>query len=92
MNREDLGKVANALDLPVDVVIKTYKAYWKYIKNTIEALPLKDNLSEKEFNELRTCFNIPSLGKLSCTYEKYNKVKNRFKYLNKIRNNGTEDN
>lgn len=91
MNKEDLGKVAQEINLPVDVVEKTYKAYWQYIKNTIEALPLKEDITEEEFLRLKTNFNIPSLGKLSCTLDKYNRVKRRFNYIKQLKN-GNEDN
>jgi len=60
-------------------VEKTYKAYWRFIKDTIESLPLKEELTEEQFNKLKTNFNIPSLGKLNCTYERYKGVKKMFK-------------
>ena len=56
------------------------------IKTTIEALPLKEDLTEEEFSKLRTNFNIPSLGKLSCTLNKYKGTKSRFKLIEKFRN------
>ena len=40
------------------------------------------NLSEEEFNKLKTNFNIVSLGKLSCTYDRYKRIKLREKYKN----------
>ena len=53
----------------------------------------KENLSEEEFNKLRTNFNIPSLGKLACPFDRYKALKDRYKYINKIRNdtNNKED-
>lgn len=68
-------KVAKDLDLPVEVVKKIYLLYWKFIRDTITKLPLDDNLTEEEFNNLKLNFNIPSLGKLGCTYNKYVKIK-----------------
>ena len=86
MNYPDIiGKVSKELDIPVEVVDAAYKSYWKFIKQTIQSLPLKDNLSEEEFSKLRTNFNIPSLGKLSCTFDRMTRVKKRFEYIKKLR-------
>lgn len=81
---EIIKQVSEELDIPKEVVDTAYKSYWGFIKNTIETLPLKeDNITEEEFSKLKTNFNIPSLGKLNCTYkrlvgikEQYNKTKN----------------
>ena len=94
MNYQDaIDHVANKLKLPREVVKEAYESYWKYIRCTISELPLKDDLSEEEFNKLRTNFNIPSIGKLSCTYPRYKAIKDRYKYINKIKNdyNNKED-
>ena len=94
MNYQDaINHVANKLELPREVVKEAYESYWKYIRCTISELPLKDDLSEEEFNKLRTNFNIPSIGKLSCTYSRYKAIKHRYKYINKIKNdyNNKED-
>ena len=84
MNKDILNNVSRTLGISPDVIEKVYKAYWLYIKTTIEALPLKDNLNEEEFLKLRTNFNIGSLGKLFVTYKHYIGVKKRFEYLKKI--------
>lgn len=94
MNYQDaIDHVANKLELPREVVKEAYESYWKYIRCTISELPLKNDLSEEEFNKLRTNFNVPSLGKLSCTYPRYKAIKDRYKYINKIKNdyNNKED-
>lgn len=94
MNYKDaIDHIANKLELPREVVKEAYESYWKYIRCTISELPLKDDLSEEEFNKLRTNFNIPSIGKLSCTYSRYKAIKDRYKYINKIKNdyNNKED-
>lgn len=86
MTKEDLTKIAQELNLPVDVIERTYKAYWYFIKSTIESLPLKEDLSEEQFNNLRCNFNIPSLGKLSCTSDKYKRIKDRYNYIKNLKN------
>ena len=77
--------MANKLGLPREVVKEAYESYWRYIRCTISELPLKNDLSEEEFNKLRTNFNVPSLGKLSCTYSRYKAIKDRNKYVKKLR-------
>ena len=85
MNKDIINDVSRTLGISPNVVEKVYRAYWYYIKETIQALPLKEELSEEDFLKLKTNFNIPSLGKLCCTLDKYNKVKNRFKLIEKFR-------
>lgn len=83
--QEIINKVSGDMNLSPDIVDKTYKAFWLYIKDTIQGLQLKDNITEEEFNKLRLNFNIPSLGKLACTYKRYSGVKNKFNYIRKLR-------
>ena len=86
MNYPDIiGKVSEELDLPKEVVDKTYKAFWLFINQFIQSLPLKENLNEEDFSKLKTNFNIPSLGKLTCTYDRMLGVKKRFEIIKKIR-------
>ena len=66
-----INKVSEELNLPKDLVENTYKAYWNFIRVTIEELPLKTELSQERYRNLRTNINIPSLGKLNCTYNRY---------------------
>ena len=88
MNYPDIiGKVSQEMGLPPEVVDTAYKSYWKFIKQTIQSLPLKDDISEEDFTKLRTNFNIPSLGKLTCTYDRMMGVKKRFKYIKRLREN-----
>lgn len=75
--------LSEELGLPQEVIIKSYKAYWMFIKHTIETLPLKEDLDEETFNKLRPNFNIPNLGKLACTYKRYTGVKKRNRLIKK---------
>lgn len=83
---EAIKQLSIELELPIQVVKEAYESYWTYIRESIKALPLKENLNEEEFNKLRTNFNIPSIGKLSCTYSRMCGIKKRFNYINKLRN------
>lgn len=76
--------VAKEFGLDPEVVKAAYLSQWQFIRNTIGALPLKEELSEEEFNQLRTNFNLPSLGKLYTTFDKVQKTKRRAQYLKEL--------
>lgn len=82
---EAIKQVSIELGLPPQVVKEAYESFWTFIRNNIKALPLKEDLSKEEFDKLRTNFNVPSLGKLSCTYDRFIGIKKRLKYLNKLK-------
>lgn len=82
---EALKQVSNELGIPVEVVKEAYESYWKFIRESIKSLPLKEDLTKEEFDKLRTNFNIPSIGKLSCTYDRMIGVKKKFKHIKKLR-------
>lgn len=87
MLNEIYEQVAKDLGLEPEVVKAAYRSQWQFIRNTIEALPLKEELSEEEFSQLRTSFNIPSLGKLYTTDEKVRRAKRRVEYLKELMTN-----
>ena len=86
-----ISKVSEELNIPRELVENTYKAYWNFIRVTIEELPLKTELTQDEYMNLRTNINIPSIGKLNCTYNRYLGVKERFKYIKHIKNGNKEN-
>lgn len=59
-------------------VDKVYKAYWDVIRQHIESLPLKEDLTDDEFLGLQTSVNIPSLGKLFITLDRYKTIKQKY--------------
>lgn len=79
-------KLSKEMNLPEDVVDNAYKSFFSFIRDSIYKLPLKQDLTEEEFSALKTNFNIPSLGKLHCTYDRYLRMKEQIKYLKKIKN------
>lgn len=85
---EITAKVAESHELSKSFVDKVYRAYWKAVRMHIASLPLKDDLTEDEFNKLRVNVNIPSLGKLYVTYDRYRKMKEIY---NKFKNRKIED-
>lgn len=87
---EVIVKASEQLGLSKSWVDKVYKAYWGAIKDMLQELPLKDNLTEEEFYKLKTSVNIPRIGKLAVTWKLYKEYKDR--YLDwKSRNNIEED-
>lgn len=76
--REIISKVSESTGLPRGLVDKTYKAYWKAIRNHITSLPLKEDLTDAEFLSLQPNINIPSIGKLYVTLDRYHGVKKNF--------------
>lgn len=80
-----VNEVSEKLGLPSVVVDKVYRAYWRFIRNTIKELPLKEDIPKEDFLKLRTNFNIPSLGKLSCSYERVRRVRRRYEYIRDLR-------
>ena len=87
--KQIIKQVAKELDLPEDLVRNTYKSYWKVIKQIIERNNIKSNdnliFTSDEFNNMQMNINIPSIGKLNCTYDKYQKTIARFNLINKIK-------
>jgi len=80
-----IAKVADTVGLDKDLVNKVYRAYWKAVKEHIEELPLKEDLSEEDFNKLRPNVNIPSLGKLYVTYDRYKRIKKQNLIINEFK-------
>lgn len=80
-------KVALELGLNASDVKEAYNLYWEYFRKSIESLPLKENLNEEDFNSLKTSFNVPSLGKFYCTYDRYLRMKNKLKKSRNAENN-----
>ena len=87
--KQIIKQVAKELDLPEDLVRNTYKSYWKVIKQIIESRQIKSEnneiLSQEEFDNNVVNINIPSIGKLNCTYDKYQKVLTKFNLINNIK-------
>lgn len=72
---EIVSRVSDTTGISKNLVDRTYKAYWRTIKEYLESLPLKQDLTEEEFLKLRPNVNIPSLGKLYVTLGVYKRVK-----------------
>lgn len=87
-------KVAQSLGLSQQFVNRTYRSYWRAIREHITSLPLKEDLTDEEFMKLQPNVNIPSIGKLYVTLDRYRKLRNSYNKSLETKNkenNGTED-
>lgn len=75
---EIISQVAISTGLSEVLVNRVYKSYWRAINEYIASLPLMEDLSDKEFVQLRPNINIPSIGKLYVTLKKYQSVKRHY--------------
>lgn len=82
---EIIKKVSEEIGLPATLVDRTYKSYWKAVREHIASLPLKEDLTDEEFLKLQPNVNIPSLGKLTVTLDRYRKIKNKIKKGKELR-------
>lgn len=82
-----IGKVSSELNLPAKLVDRTYRAFWLFINQSIQSLPLKEDIDEEDFAKLKTNFNIPSLGKLCVTWDRFVGCKKRYELIKKLRGN-----
>ena len=87
--KQIIKQVAKELDVPEDLVRNTYKSYWKVIRQIIESNNIKYSkdsiLTANEFNSKQMNINIPSIGKLNCTYVMYQKTIAKFNLINNIK-------
>lgn len=82
MNIQEIYKeVSEKLGIPEKDIKEIYESYWFFIRDHITRLPLKDNLNENAFNKLKVNINIPSIGKLYCTWDRYRTIKKRYKHI-----------
>jgi len=82
---------AEELGIPYEVAHKAYYMAWEFIQNKMRELPLKEDLTDEEFNALRPNFNIPELGKFAVSLDKYKRVKRRIEYVKNLKNLMNDD-
>lgn len=71
---EVIAEVAESIHLDKGLVDKVYRAYWRTVRDYITSRPLKRELTEEEFKKMKPSVNIPSLGKLYVTYNRYRRI------------------
>lgn len=87
---EIIQKVSEELDLPKKFVDKIYRAFWRAVREHIESLPLKEDLTDEQFMELQPNVNIPSIGKLYVTLDRYRRLKKQSAIIRDIINKKKE--
>ena len=73
VSKDLIASIAEEAGLPVEVVEKVYKAYWRYLRTKIEEIDFSEDKPHSY------SFNVPSLGKF---YTDSNKVKYQKKRYN----------
>jgi hypothetical protein len=81
-------QVARKLSVDQKLVEQVYRSYWRFIKEHISSLNLR-NIDKEKFDSIVTNFNIPYIGKLYVGYGRVEKYKKQFK---KKRNDKVEEN
>lgn len=81
---EILNEASKELGLPYDQCKEAYMSQWRFIREKISELPLKD-IEEDKFCELRPNFNLPSFGKLYVTEEYFRNTRNKFNLIRELR-------
>ena len=75
---EIIAEVSKSTGLTKRMVDKAYRAYWKAVREHICSLPLKEDLTDEQFSSLKPNVNIPSIGKLYVTLDRYKRMKKMF--------------
>lgn len=86
-----IEKVSKELGISYDVCKLAYNSSWEFINKKMKEIPMHEDLSEEEFGKYRPNFNLPSLGKMAVTWDKYRRVKNRFAYIKKLKEENDND-
>lgn len=79
---EMVSRVAASTGLSKKLVDRAYKSYWRVVREHITSLPLKSDLTDEEFLKLKVNVNIPSLGKLYVSLNKYKYLKEKDRIIN----------
>lgn len=75
---EIIREVAKDTGLPIRLVDRAYRSFWRAIREHVCSLPLKEDLTDEEFMQLQPNVNIPSIGKLNVTLDRYHRMKKMF--------------
>ena len=91
-NEKVYKEVSEELGIPLEVVKTAYRSVYSFIVGRIEELPFKSEISEQDFNKLRTIFNLPSLGKFACPYKYYLKQYKLQNHIKELRDAKAKEN
>ena len=83
--KEIISKVSDVTGLPKGFVDRTYRAYWKIVREHITSLPLKEDITDEEFLKIKPNVNIPSIGKLYVPLERYKTRRKDYKEYQELK-------
>ena len=65
---EIVEQVSRELDLPIELVNKTYRAYWLFIKHIVQNQPIESIDTEEEFVKLKflSCSGLIIYSHFNC--------------------------
>jgi phage/plasmid-associated DNA primase len=78
-DKQKIKELSDKYGIDEEEIEKIIESQYRFIKNTIEKIDFKNDLSEEEFNKIKKNFNIPCIGKIYTNYYQYCKV-NGLKY------------
>lgn len=67
------------LNIPDDVIEIAYREYWNWVKDTLENVPVNEDMTEEKFTKMQTSINVPSLGKFYASYSRAQFLNKKFK-------------
>ena len=67
------------LNIPDDVIEIAYREYWNWVRDTLENVPVNEDMTEEEFTKMQTSINVPSLGKFYASYSRAQFLNKKFK-------------
>lgn len=76
LNKILVNKLAKKYNLTPEQVIEIKNSPFEFIRKTTKDLNFENINSEEEFNNLKTNFNIPRLGKLYANFFNLKHIKN----------------
>lgn len=72
--RRLIHKIGLEFNLQDDVIRKIVNSPYKFTRETISNLDVKENMTEEEFDKLKTNFIYMHIGKLYTNYSVYKKI------------------
>ena len=78
-----IEKISEEMSIPKEVVIKVIESQYEFIRKKTKELHFDPNLTREEFDEMKTNFNIPCIGKLYASFYMYRKMNENARKRNK---------
>tara|TARA_R110000824_G_scaffold376614_1_gene567747 strand:- start:574 stop:840 length:267 start_codon:yes stop_codon:yes gene_type:complete len=78
-DHEKIKELASKHNLPMEMIEGIVMAPYEFIQEESKRIEFKDGMTRSEFDELKTNFNIPSLGKLYASHFMYKEIQNKKK-------------